>query len=76
MLFFVECAGCKREAPATDNQGKPDIPADWFAVSAESNPGYELYACCRACSNRTGYALSLSYPGDHIHERRVETSPP
>ena len=71
VLFFIECAGCKCQTPATDNQGVPDIPAHWFALRPESRPDYELYACSSECSHRTGYALRLSYPEDSILERRV-----
>ncbi len=77
MLFYIECAGCKRQIPATDNEGVPDIPADWHALSAESNPSFELYACSHACGHRTGYMLSHANPGDNILERHVvsEVSP-
>ena len=71
VLYFIECAGCKTQAPATNNQGVPDIPASWYALCAESRPDYELYACSEVCSQRAGYALHLNYPHDHIVERRV-----
>ena len=77
MLIYIECAGCKCQTPATDNNGTPDIPARWMALCAESNPTYELYACSPECAHRTGFALSQTYPEDNILERRVmsEVSP-
>ena len=72
VLIYVQCAACKAEAPATDNDGKPDIPEDWRALWAESNPTYELYACSAGCRRITSYALLQSYPEDHVMERRVE----
>ena len=71
-LIYVQCAACKTEEPATDNDGKPDIPSHWRALWAESNPKYELYACSPSCRRITSYALVQSYPLDHIMERRVE----
>lgn len=75
MLIYIQCASCKCEAPATDNEGTPDIPMDWIALSAEDEPCYELYACSEHCGRRTGYSLSEAFPGSHILERRVELHP-
>ena len=76
MLIFIQCASCKCEAPATVNEGRPDIPAHWVALCAELEPDYELYACSEHCGKRTGYSLSEAFPGSHILERRVELEQP
>lgn len=73
MEMCVQCASCDRQAPALIGEdGKPDIPEDWRALHAESDPGFELYACSEDCGHVTGFVLHQSHPLDAILERRVE----
>lgn len=69
----MRCNTCEKETPAVRGEdGTPDIPEHWRAFHAESDPGFELYACSDDCGYVAGFVLSQSHPQDAILERRVE----